>query len=156
VAPQLTNGAAIDRVEHQVIDEYEIVTQGVTPYLAKLGDKVYTFNRRPNAKLMVRSMRMLGQLSEGLELSPKSAEVIGQLVDDLQMLLAAMLAPGQNIDELMDLLDLEPLAELAGKAMEKMTARPTTGSSDSGVSAPTTTPATGSPALGSPQPISTG
>jgi hypothetical protein len=148
----LGNGARVAGVEHRAVDMYQTITQGTTPYLAQVGGKVYTFNKRPNARLQLKAMGMLGKFrelrldDEDTELTEAKLAGIAGMVDDLTEVLKATLADPDDLDELLDLVDLETIAELTSKVMEKMMARPTNGSSASRGSAPPTTSGTGSPA----------
>lgn len=137
-------GAQVD--SGRVVDTYETVTQGVKPYYAKVGDKVYTFNRRPNARMQLKTMRVVAGLQGLDEVTAADLDGIDEALAAIENVVRAMLSDPAEASELLDQLDLESLANLATKAMERLSERPTTGSSASSPSAQPTTSTTGSPA----------
>lgn len=121
-------GTRVADIENRAIDRYRTVTEDVKPYLAQVGDKVYTFNRRASATLQLQAMHLFSRMNEQGNLAPEDVGIVRELLD-------AMLDARQNVDELFAQLDLQELANLLGKAMERTSEHPTTGSSDSSTSA---------------------
>jgi hypothetical protein len=139
--PQL-NGNNLD-IESQGIDTYRGLTDGVKPYPIKIDNKLFVFNKRPSARLQLKAVRLFaGRVDDNANLGPADMEVIHEI-------LGSMLSDESSLDDLLDAVDLTEIGEIFNKTLEKMSARPTTGSSDS---SPTPSPMT--LATGSPEPVS--
>jgi hypothetical protein len=138
------------RTETRVMDVFETITEGVPAYRAKVGDRVFVFDRRPNARQQLKAISSLGVLDAGFEPTAENMEALEQILDGLLEVLKIMASDPTGIDGLLDVLDLGGFATLASTALEQVTARPTTESSDSSASAPPMTSTTGSPAPDSP------
>lgn len=120
------------------VKRYAGVGDKVTPYHAEIGGRRFTFARRPSASLQIQVMDTFVSRSENDPVTPRDMALVRDVCQ-------AMLHDPDDVDALLDAADLEVVVEVMGDAMEAVTARPTTGSSDSGVPAPPTTPAIGSP-----------
>ena len=144
--PQNTPPAA-PQVAKSTRKRYTAVTDNVTAYQADIGDRTFTFNRRPSARLQIKAMRTFSGRDDDTPITPDDITLVSEV-------LAAMLADPADLDDLMAATDLEPLVELMGDAMETVTARPTTEPQGSSSPPQETTSATGSPASDSNPAIS--
>jgi hypothetical protein len=133
-------------IENQAIDRYRSTSQDVQPYFAQIDNKVYVFNKRPNAKMQLEAMRLFAG-DENTMMTPENIGVIHGLME-------GMLEDPTKINEIFEAVDLGEIADMLGKAMEKVTARPTTESQPSSTPPGLMTSPTGVSVPGSPTQIS--
>jgi hypothetical protein len=138
------------RTETRVMDVFETITEGVPAYRAKVGDRIFVFDRRPSARQQLKAISSLGTLQTGQEPTPENLAQLESILEGLVDVLKVMCSDPTGIDDLLDVLDLEGFASLTSTVLEQVTVRPTTESSDSSASAPPMTSTTGSPAQDSP------
>ena len=111
-------------IENNAIDTYRSITENVTPYVCKVGDRIFVFDKRPSANMQLKVVRVFGDKKADSSLSTED-------VDVLREIMSSMISQPSDLDDLFAMVDMADISVIFNKAMEKVSARPTTESSDS-------------------------